>query len=148
MGRLPRSALPDGCFHVVSRGVHDTVIYRDDRDRFDFLRLLERCAWEHHWMCHAYCLMTTHYHLVVDARRIELSKGMHRLNGVHARMFNRRHERLGHLFAKRFTSRCIESEEYLYEACSYVLLNPVKAWLCERVEEWPWSYSRFETVLA
>jgi len=48
------------------------------------------------------------------------------------------------LFAGRYSARSIENEQYLYEACSYVLLNPVKARLCDRVEEWPWSYSRFE----
>jgi putative transposase len=57
--------------------------------------------------------------------------------------FNTKYELFGAVFANRFSARVIESEEYLYEACSYVLLNPVRAGLCDRSDEWPWSFSRF-----
>ena len=60
-----------------------------------------------------------------------------------AREFNRRHHRFGHLFAERFTARVIEGDEYLFDACAYVVLNPVKAGLCLQPEDWPWSYSRY-----
>ena len=86
--------------------------------------------------------MTTHYHLVVEATRSALA-GLKALNGEYARAFNRRHGRHGHVFSERFSARAIESEEYLFEACSYVVLNPVKAGLCDRSEEWPWSFSRY-----
>ena len=87
--------------------------------------------------------MTTHYHLVLETSCAALSHGIHGLNGRYACWFNRRHGRFGHLFADRFTARAIASEEYLYEACAYVVLNPVKAGLCGRTEEWPWSFSSF-----
>jgi REP element-mobilizing transposase RayT len=87
--------------------------------------------------------MTTHYHLIVECSRASLSNGLHQLNGRHARAFNRRHGRYGHLFAERFSVRVIENEGYLFDACTYVILNPVKAQLCDYAEEWPWSYSRF-----
>jgi putative transposase len=138
-----RSSLPDGFFHVVARGVHGAAIYRDDIDRKRFVRLLLRCVETYRWECYAYCLMRTHYHLVVDARRKDLSAGIQYLNGRHAQRFNRRHERYGALFAERFSTRVIESEEYLYDACAYVLQNPVKAGLCDRSDEWPWSFNRF-----
>jgi REP element-mobilizing transposase RayT len=143
VARIPRSALGDGSFHVVARGVVETTIFRADRDRRDFLDLLQTCRRRHRWSLHAYCLMDTHYHLVVSSSRADLSDGLCQLNGRHARRFNRRHDRFGHLFAERSTTRRIESEEYLYEACSYVLLNPVRAGLCDVVEQWPWSYCRF-----
>jgi putative transposase len=143
VAKLRRSSLPDGFFHVVSRAVFDARIYRDDLDRRCFLHLLRTSSETHHWRLHAYCLMATHYHLVLDARQPELSAGIQFLNGRHAQAFNQRHKRYGALFAERFTARVIESEEYLYDACAYVLLNPVKAGLCDRAEEWPWSYSRF-----
>jgi putative transposase len=138
-----RASLPDGFFHVVARGVYGASLFRDDVDRRRFVELLESCAKTYLWECHAYCLMTTHYHLVLEVPRTELSAGIQYLNGRHAQRFNRRHERYGALFAERFTARVIESEEYLFEACAYVVLNPVKAGLCDLAEEWPWSYCRF-----
>ncbi|MGH3134104.1 MAG: transposase [Gaiellaceae bacterium] len=143
MGRIGRASLPDGFFHVVARGVFGAAIYADDHDRRWFLDLLRRCESNHSWTCHAFCLMTTHYHLVLETTRVQLSHGLHWLNTCHATTFNRRHGRFGHLFAERFSASAIESEDYLYDVCSYVLLNPVKARLCDRAEDWPWSFSRF-----
>lgn len=145
MGRVNRTSLPDGFFHIVSRAVCGAQIFVDDVDRRAFLRSLRHCETTYSWTRYAFCLMATHYHLVVEARREDLSKGLQQLNGRYARAFNQRHERYGHLFGERYSVRRIESEQYLLEACSYVLLNPVKARLCDRVEEWPWSYSRFGT---
>jgi REP element-mobilizing transposase RayT len=142
MARVARTSLPDGIYHVVARGVPEMGIFLNDSDRSHFVRLLGHVESRHRWICHAYCLMATHYHLVLAATRVALSNGLCELNGIYARGFNQRHGRFGHLFADRFSSRLIESEEYLHDACSYVLLNPVKAGLCERVEDWPWSHSR------
>jgi REP element-mobilizing transposase RayT len=143
-GRVPRTALPDGYFHVAARGVAERGrIFRDNDDRETFLALLRSVVRRHGWTCHAYCLMGTHYHLVVEAPRQLLSSGLQRLNWRYAMYFNARHGLFGHLFADRFSTRVIESEQYLFEACAYVLLNPVKAELCDRVEQWPWSYSRY-----
>jgi REP element-mobilizing transposase RayT len=128
---------------VVSRSVFGGQIYLDDVDRRRFIDLLKHCEQTKDWRCHAYCLMSTHYHLVVEAGRTALSDGMQQLNGRHALAFNRRHRRYGALFAERYAARLVESEEYLYEACAYVVLNPVKARLCDYAEQWPWSYSRF-----
>jgi putative transposase len=144
MGRVDRRDLPDGYFHVITRGVCDVEVFRDASDRRYFLGLLRRCERMHGWIVHAYCLMTTHYHLVLETTVPELSRGAHRLNGRYAVGFNRRHGWYGHLFAARFTARVIEGEEYLFDACSYVVLNPVRAGLCLRSEDWRWSYSRFE----
>lgn len=143
MSRVNRTSLPDGYFHVVSRGVFGADVFRDGSDRRRFLRLLRSCETRHKWTCHAFCLMTTHYHLVVEAARAELSRGIQRLNGRYAREFNRRHDRFGHLFAERFSARVIEGDEYLFDACAYVVLNPVKAGLCLEPEHWPWSYNRY-----
>ncbi|MBA3434144.1 MAG: transposase [Actinobacteria bacterium] len=143
MARIARTSLPDGLFHVASRGVCGTAIYVNDHDRRDFLGLLRRCAKTYGWTCHAYCLMTTHYHLVLGTRRAQLSRGLHWLNWRYASDFNARYHRYGHLFGNRFSARPIEDETYLFDACAYVILNPVKARLCERPEQWPWSFSRY-----
>ena len=90
-----------------------------------------------------YTVLSTHYHLVVEATCAGLSAGLHQPNGRYARRFNRRHGRFGHVFAERFQARLIETEDYLDDACMYVLQNPVAAGLCDAPEEWPWSYSRY-----
>jgi putative transposase len=143
MGRVLRTSLPDGYFHVFARGVAGEQIFRDDEDRSAFVSILALCEQRHHWTCHAFSLLSTHYHLILETTRASLSAGAHRLNGRYAQHFNKRHERFGHLFAERFAARRIDGEEYLYDACEYVVLNPVRAGLCDLVEDWPWSYTSF-----
>ena len=144
MGRLPRSTLPDGFFHVWSRGVAASVAFpdADDRTKLMRLRLLRRAAAHHRWELFTACVLSTHYHLVVDASVADLSRGMHQLNWRYARYFNKRYETFGHVFAERFKARALLDETRVFDTCTYVL-NPVKARLCDRVEEWPWSYSSF-----
>jgi putative transposase len=139
-----RSTLPDGYFHVFARGVADTPIFRDDEDRRSFLSLVGATTRRHGWELHVLCLMTTHYHAVLDTSRAHLSAGMHWLNGLYAQTFNKRYGRQGHLFGARFGSRAIEGEEYLERVCEYVLLNPVRAGLCGRASEWPWNATRHD----
>ena len=146
MPRVPRSVLPDGVFHVTARGVADEAIYRDDDDRLQFVDLLQTTRVRHAWACHAYCLMTTHYHLLVATSRLKLSLGLRRLNGVYAQRFNRRHGRRGHLFGDRFWASVVE-DDHDVRATRYILLNPVRAGLCELPEEWRWSWSRYGTAV-
>ena len=118
-------------------------IFLDDADRSAFLAIARKCSEIHEWNCVALALLSTHYHVVLDSTRPNLSTGFHRINGSYARYFNKRHGRFGHVFAERFSARLIEDEQYLYDACAYVVANPVAAGLCERAEDWPWSFSRF-----
>jgi len=140
VARVLRSALPEhGVFHVVSRGVSESAIYRDDADRKTFLTILGSVVVKWDWSCHAYCLMTTHYHAIVEAEQRHLSRGMHMLNGRYARYFNERHNRHGHLFGDRYGVYVIEEDEHLEASCHYVLDNPIRAGLCATREDWPWS---------
>jgi REP element-mobilizing transposase RayT len=143
MPRLPRYVFRDGIFHTVTRGVDGVAIFRTEADRHLFLRLLGDVVSRQDWVVHVFCLMTNHYHLVVEALRDDLSHGFHRLNGVYAQGFNRRYARTGHLFGDRFWSREIESDEQLADTCRYVLTNPVRAGLCSTVDAWRWSGSRY-----
>jgi putative transposase len=141
-GRLPRYVFPDGTYHVGTRGVDGTAIFRSADDRRLFLRLFADVVQRHAWFVHVFCLMTNHYHLVVETLRDELSAGCQRLNGIYAQSFNGRYRRRGHLFGDRFWSGLIEDEEELRDTCDYVLFNPVRAGLCGRPSDWPWSGSR------
>jgi REP element-mobilizing transposase RayT len=143
-GRPPRYVFPDGTFHVGTRGVDGTAIFRTDDDRRFFLQLFADVVRRHEWLVHVFCLMTNHYHLVVEALRDELSDGCHRLNGIYAQTFNRRYKRKGHLWGDRFWSGLIEGDEQFQDTCAYVLDNPVRARLCDDPADWPWSGSRTE----
>lgn len=143
MARRPRSHLPDyGFFHVTSRGVGGTHIYADDLDREAFRVLLVEVGEMFGWRLHAWCLMGTHHHLLVETPRDRLSRGMHRLNGLHAQRFNRRHDRKGHLYEERFSSWLIDEERHLRATVSYIVQNPVRAGLCDDGRDWLWSWPR------
>jgi REP element-mobilizing transposase RayT len=142
MPRSPRRRLPDGFYHVTSRGVAGTFIFVDDFDREAFARLLDRVSELWGWRVHAWCLMGTHYHLVVEAKREQLSFAFHRLNGLYAQRFNRRHGRRGHLFENRFSAWVIRDEEHLRATIAYVHENPARAGLCTDPRDWLWSWPR------
>jgi putative transposase len=104
-----------------------------------FLDLLAHIVTKLNWSLHAYCLMTNHYHLVLETPRLNLSSGMQRLNAGYAQWFNRRHAVNGHLFRHRFYSGLVESDSHLLELLRYLALNPVRGGLCARAADWPWS---------
>jgi REP-associated tyrosine transposase len=143
MARRPRRELPEsGIYHVTTRGVARTAIFLDDDERRLFLRLLADVVRRFDWHCHAFCLMTNHYHLVLETHLWRIAAGMQRLNGVYAQGFNRRHKRSGHLFGERYASWVVESEAHFHATCRYVLDNPVRAGICERAQDWPWAAFR------
>lgn len=128
-----------GSFHVYTVATGGAPFFGDDLDRQTFVERLGRVAARSGWRVYAYCLMTTHYHAVVETASANLSRGMQTLNARHVQLFNQRWERSGTLVARRFGYRVIESEEYLGGACRYVWLNPVRAGLCLAAADWPWS---------
>ena len=140
VSRAPRSTLDEyRFFHAYCRGVDGMPIVRDDKDRLNWVSLLTRTSEQFRWRLWTYCLLTNHFHLVVEAALDDLSGGMHRLNGMYAQRFNRRHKRTGHLFSDRFGVRAIDNEKQLIGTCNYVRANPVRAGLCDEPEGWPWS---------
>lgn len=142
MARPLRIEFPDALYHVTSRGDRCEAIYEDDKDRLLFLRTLAEVVERFNWLCHAYCLMTNHYHLLVETPDGNLSKGMRQLNGVYTQASNRRHLRTGHLFQGRFKGILVERESHLLELARYIVLNPVRAVMVDRPEDWRWSSYR------
>ncbi|MBI2358431.1 MAG: transposase [Deltaproteobacteria bacterium] len=142
MARPLRIEFPGAIYHVTSRGNARLTIYKDDQDRQSFLGTLADVIDRHHWLCHAYCLMNNHYHLVVETPDGNLSKGMRQLNGVYTQRFNRRHGTVGHVFQGRFKAILVERDTYLLELCRYVVLNPVRTATVPSAERWRWSSYR------
>jgi putative transposase len=125
----------------MTRGNRSCPIFVDDHDRIAFASLLTGVLEAQPVSCLAYCLMTTHYHLVLETR-VGLSEAMHALNGRYARAFNRRHGYRGHLFERRFHSVPIETDWHLLELARYLVLNPVRADICRHPRAWRWSSYR------
>jgi putative transposase len=117
-------------------------MFRDDFDRTAFLRLLIRSLARTEARCHAFCLMDTHYHALLEQRADVLQAEMQRLNGAYAQGFNRQYGRAGHLFGDRY--RCIHvlTDEQFLRVVRYVVRNPVEAQLCDRPSDWFWSSHR------
>ena len=139
MARPLRIELAGGLYHVTSRGNGRNDIYLDDEDRKNWLGLLNEVCSRFNWVCHAYCLMTNHYHIVVETIEGNLSKGMRHLNGVYTQKFNRRHKRVGHVFQGRYKAILVEKDSYLLELSRDVVLNPVRAGMVNDAGDWPWS---------
>ena len=122
------------------------MIFVDDIDRGAFAWLLGQAMELYEITVFAWCLLGTHFHLVVECRREQLSRAMHRLNGIYAQRFNKRHGRRGHLFEERFAAWVIESDEHLHAAIHYVVQNPVAAGVCHDSRDWIWSWPRLDSV--
>lgn len=142
MARPIRLEFPGALYHLTSRGNAKGDIFADDADRRIFLRFLGLTVSRFGWRLYAYCLMGNHYHLLAETPQPNVSRGMHRLNGLYTQTFNRRHGRVGHVLQGRFDGRLVERESYLLELSRYIALNPVRAGLVKAAGEWPWSSFR------
>ncbi|MDX8399135.1 MAG: transposase [Gallionellaceae bacterium] len=91
------------------------------------------------WVCHAWCQMSNHYHLLLETPEANLARGMRQLNGVYTQCFNREHQRVGHVFQGRYKAILVERDSYLMELARYVVLNPLRANMVSRLEDWRWS---------
>ena len=142
MARPLRIEYEGAVYHITARGNEKRSIFKDNKDRFIFLDILNKAKEKYNWLCHAYCLMNNHYHLIIETIDANLSIGMRQLNGVYSQAFNNRHKRAGHFFQGRYNSIIIEKNAYLLEASRYVVLNPVRAKIVKHPQEWKWSSYR------
>ena len=139
MARPLRIEFEGAVYHVMARGNRRERIYNDDEDFARFIDVLGEVCSRYNWTIHAYCLMTNHYHALVETPDANLSSGMRYLNGVYAQSFNRRHHRVGHVFQGRFKPILVQKTTHLLEVGRYVVLNPVRGRMVDRAEDWMWS---------
>ena len=139
MARPLRIELSGGIYHVTSRGDGREDIYLSDADRDVWLEVLGQVCERFNWVCHAWCQMTNHYHLLIETPEANLAQGMRQLNGVYTQRFNRAHKRVGHVFQGRYKAILVERDSYLLELARYVVLNPLRAKMVKSLENWQWS---------
>jgi REP element-mobilizing transposase RayT len=142
MSRSLRLEFPGALFHVTQRGNYQQDIFVDDHDRRFFLELLGKCANRYGWILMAYVLMSNHFHLVVQLTCSTLSRGMQWFGTKYVQAFNRRHGRVGHLFQGPFDAPLVEKEIYGLNVLRYDVLNPVRAGMVARPEDYIWSSHR------
>ncbi len=145
MARPLRIEYEGALYHITSHGNARNQIYSNDQDRLLFLKTLEKVVSRYAWICHAYCLMDNHYHLLIETPSPNLSRGMQLLNGIYTQSFNRRHKRSGHVFQGRFKAILVEKESHLLELARYIVLNPVRAKIVRSARDWLWSSYRATT---
>ena len=142
MARPLRLEFAGGLYHVTSRGDRREDIFTGDEDRLAWRGIFADVCERFNWVCHAYCLKSNHYHIVVETVEGNLAQGMRQLNGVYTQYVNRTHARVGHVFQGRYKAILVEKDAYLLELAKYVVLNPVRAGMVARAEDWPWSSYR------
>ncbi len=142
MTRPLRIEYAGALYHVMSRGNRRQTIFENDDDRRTFLRILSRVIRSHDWICHAYCLMGNHYHLLIETLEPNLSRGMRDLNSEYTQKFNYNHKTVGHLLQGRYKAILVEKEEYLTALARYIALNPVRSNLVAKPQDWRWSSYR------
>lgn len=143
MTRPLRIEFPGALYHVTARGDQLNAIYRDDTDRYIWLEVMGLVCARFHLVVHAYCQMTNHFHLMLETAEGNLGQGMRQLNGIYSQRVNRRHGLAGHVFQGRYHAVLVQKESHLLELARYLVLNPVRARMVDRADEWHWSSHHF-----
>lgn len=142
MARPLRIEYPGAYYHVTSRGNEKKDVFKSQKDREKFLSYLESASNRYGAVIHVYCLMSNHYHLLLETPAGNMAEIMRHLNGAYTTYFNVKRKRSGHLFQGRYKAILIEADEYATELSRYIHLNPVNAGMVVRPEEYQWSSYR------
>ncbi|HIC32497.1 MAG TPA: hypothetical protein EYO76_11320 [Flavobacteriaceae bacterium] len=138
MPRRPRIELA-GKYHIINRGVAQMRIFEEPADYEYFEELMCFYAKSYHITIHNYCLMSNHYHILLEIQSENLSKFMRQLNMNYSIYFNKKNKRVGHLWQGRFKSWFVTDEAYLYTLMCYIEQNPLKANMVKDIKEYPYS---------
>lgn len=141
MPRIARQISKTNVYHTMIRGNDKQDIFLDEQDYYKFLKEVKNTKIKYKYQLYAYCLMPNHAHLVIHDKEEKLSKIVQSLTISYSEYFNKKYERIGHLFQNRFLSKNVENREYLLELCRYIHQNPVKAKI-ELIEKYQWSSYR------
>ncbi len=139
MARCPRVISATGIYHIMFRGINRMNIFLDDRDNEKFIDVLESMGAQGEYDIYAYCLMKNHVHLLIKESGDSISRSMKRIGVSYSYYFNKKYDRVGHVFQDRYRSEDIENERYLLACTKYIHNNPVKAGIVKTPEAYKWS---------
>jgi REP-associated tyrosine transposase len=142
MARPLRIEYPGAFYHVTSRGNEQKDVFKSKRDREKFLEYLATATERYGAVIHAYCLLSNHYHLLLETPEGNLSQIMRHINGAYTTYFNVKRKRAGHLFQGRYKAILVEADAYAVELSRYIHLNPVRAGMTAKPEAYQWSSYR------
>ena len=139
MPRQQRQKSQSGYYHIMIRGNEKRNIFLDDKDRFRFIDTLYEKKQGHRFYLHAFCLMDNHVHFMISEGAEDIATTMKRITVSYVYYFNKKYERVGHLFQDRFKSEAIEGDSYIISLARYIHQNPVKATMVNNADEYKWS---------
>jgi len=139
MSRPLRIQYPDAWYHVMNRGRRGEEVFTGKNDYTAFIELLKELVEDYNVKIAAYCLMTNHYHLLVQTPDANISRSMRHLNGVYTQRFNRIHLCDGQLFRGRYKSIIVDGDSYLLELLRYIHRNPLEAGIVDKLNKYSWS---------
>ncbi|EQB88399.1 REP element-mobilizing transposase RayT [Clostridium punense] len=141
MGTKPRVWYPGAAYHVTARGNHKNDIFKDKQDFQVYLSIIEQAIeyYENMYEVICYCLMTNHVHMLVETKEKQLGYFVGRVNSIYAKYFNSKYDYVGHLFQDRYFSSLIENCGQMLVTSQYIHLNPVRANMVNRPEDYEWS---------
>jgi len=143
MARSSRLLMRNSSYHIITRGIRRDNIFLCDGDFEKYLSCLWKYKNKFNINIYAYCLMSNHVHILTDpADPVNLKKMMHGLNLSYATYFNYKYKKCGHLWQNRYKSSLVQKDDYLINVISYIEYNPIRANICTRAEDYPWSSYR------
>lgn len=142
MPRPPRLQVAGGLYHVTTHSNLGRLVFQDDQERGQFLGVLSTAVRRYGWACRAYCLLSTHYHVLVETPGPDIAAGVQYLNGRYAQWANWNRSERGHVFEARYHSVLVENDSHALELHRYIALNPVRAGLVRDPEDWSWGSLR------
>ncbi len=142
MSRSLRIQFPGAIYHVTARGNNKQDIFFREEDADMFLEIVAQAVMRYEIVIHAYCLMINHYHFLIEIPQGNISEPMRYINQVYSQRFNKRYERVGHVFQGRYKSKLVEKEAHLLEVSRYIVNNPVRAGSVKAAGEYTWSSYR------
>ena len=139
MPRRARNKSESGIYHIMLRGINRQSVFEDDEDREKFLQTLSECKGISNFLLFAYCIMGNHIHLLIKVEEEPLEQIFKRIGARYVYWYNWKYRRCGHLFQDRYKSEPVEDDSYFLTVLRYILQNPIKAELCQTLDEYKWS---------